>query len=68
MDTPVRVWCHTRGKRLGDCDGRSLKAVLDAIVRLGILPDDSAQFVKEVRFTQELTKEDQTVITLETIE
>lgn len=65
--TPVRIFCHTITNRLGDCDGRSLKAVLDGIVKAGILPDDSAQCVQEVRFTQELGKEDQTIITIETI-
>ena len=67
LDTPVRIKCHTRGKRLGDCDGRSLKAALDAIVSGGILPTDSAESVKEVQFTQEHWTEDQTIITIEAI-
>ena len=67
LDTPVRIRCHTRGKRLGDCDGRSLKAALDAIVTSGILPTDSAESVKEVQYTQEHWPEDQTIITIEAI-
>jgi len=67
LDTPVRILCHTISKRLGDCDGRSIKAVLDGIVTAGILPTDSHESVQEVRFTQELGTEDQTIITIETI-
>ena len=67
MDTPVHIKVHTRCKRLGDCDGRSVKAALDAIVACGILPDDNAEFVKKVSFTQEFWQEDQTIITIETI-
>jgi Holliday junction resolvase RusA-like endonuclease len=63
-----RIRCHTRAKRLGDCDGRSIKAILDGIVQAGILPDDSAKFVKEVVFTQELGTPDETIITIEEIE
>lgn len=61
------VKVHTRGRRLGDCDGRSVKAALDAIVAGGILPDDNAQIVKKVSFTQEFGEADQTIITIETI-
>lgn len=66
LDTPVRVHCHTSGKRLGDCDGRSIKAVLDAVVRSGILTDDSAKCVEEVSFTQNAGNENQTLIKIET--
>jgi len=67
LDTPVRVHCHTIGRRLGDCDGRSVKAVLDGMVKAGLLAGDSERFVKEVRFTQGYGKEDQTIITIESI-
>jgi hypothetical protein len=67
LDTPVRVYCHTIGRRLGDCDGRSVKAVLDGMVKAGLLAGDSERFVKEVRFTQGYGKEDQTIITIESI-
>lgn len=63
-----RVRCHTKGVRLGDVDGRSIKAILDGLTKAGIWSDDSAKFVKEVSFTQELGKEDQTVIEIEVIE
>jgi hypothetical protein len=68
LDTPVRVSCHTRGRRLGDCDGRSIKAALDALVIGGILPSDSYESVKEVRYTQEFASEDQTILTIEVME
>ena len=67
LDTPVHIVCHTKGKRLGDCDGRSIKAVLDAIVTSGILPTDSAESVTQVSFTQEYSDEDQTIITIKAI-
>ena len=67
LDTPVRIRCHTKGKRLGDCDGRSFKAALDAIVTGGILPTDSAKSVTQVSFTQEHSDEDQTIITIESV-
>ena len=64
LASSVRIRCHTIGKRLGDCDGRSIKAVLDALVRGGILKSDSYESVKEVCFTQEYGEEDQTIITI----
>ena len=38
--------------RLADADGLSTKAVVDAIVRAGILEDDTTQCVGEVRHRQ----------------
>jgi hypothetical protein len=64
VHSQYRVRCITRGRRLGDVDGRSIKAVLDGFTKAGIWPDDSTKFVKEVCFTQEPAEEDETVIEL----
>lgn len=62
LDTCFRVRVITRGRRLGDVDGRSCKAVFDAFTKARVWPDDSFKFIKEVSFAQELGEEDQTVI------
>jgi Holliday junction resolvase RusA-like endonuclease len=57
-----RVHVHSRRKRLADVDGLSIKAVLDGLVRAGVLPDDSAKFIKEISFTQEKAKQEEATI------
>lgn len=65
---PVRVFIHSIRNRLPDMDNISGKAVLDAIVNLGILQDDSKKWIPEQpRHTSEVGKEEKTVITIETI-
>jgi len=56
---------HSIRTRLADPDGISAKAVIDGLRACGILVDDSAEFVKEVRFSQEKGKIDSTEITIE---
>lgn len=65
LDKGLRIHVHSRLKKLGDVDGRSAKSVIDGLVVGGLLPDDSARFISEVRFTQEKWPEDETIITLE---
>lgn len=66
--TPVRVFIYSIRNRLPDMDNISGKAVLDAIVNLGILQDDSKKWIPEQpRHTSEVGKEEKTVITIETI-
>ena len=62
LATRFRVRCTTRGKRLGDVDGRSIKAVLDGFTKAGIWPDDNAESVVEVSFRQEKHDNDETII------
>lgn len=53
--------------RLIDPDNLSPKAMLDGIVHSGLLQDDSAPYVKEVRCTQEEIDKDQEETTVVTI-
>jgi hypothetical protein len=52
---------------LADHDGLSGKAVLDGIVALGILADDSTKQVAEVGHRQVKGKIERTIVTIETI-
>jgi hypothetical protein len=62
--TPVCLHIHSIRKRLADPDGVSCKAVIDGIVKAGVLQDDSAEYVKAVSYSQEQGKEDCTIITI----
>lgn len=58
---------HSKRYRLADSDGISAKYVIDALVLGGVLADDSPEFVKEVRFSQEKISKDkpeETIITV----
>lgn len=63
-NTRCNIRVHSKRKRLADPDGISAKAVLDGITKAGILTDDSAKFVKEVSFSQEIATEDETIINI----
>jgi len=52
-NTRYHIEFHSVRKRLADIDNLSGKAVLDAVVRAGILPDDSPKYVKSITHTQE---------------
>lgn len=62
-----RITVHSRRKRLADPDGISCKAVLDGLGKAGVFADDNASIISEVRYSQELAKEDETVIIVEEI-
>lgn len=69
MDKKYSIHIHSRTQRLADTDGRSIKAVIDSLTIAGILPDDSAKFVKEITQSQEITKDDEeTIIKIEIIQ
>lgn len=59
----VRI--HSVRKRLADIDGISGKYALDAIVRAGIIQDDSPRYVKSVTHTQEKGFPETTTITID---
>lgn len=50
FDSPVNIRVISYRKRNHDPDGVSVKAVLDGIVRAGILADDSTKQVKKITF------------------
>jgi Holliday junction resolvase RusA-like endonuclease len=66
LDTRVAITVTSYRKRDHDPDGISVKAVLDGIVRSGLLPDDSTKYVKEVTFKSIISKEEKTVIEITT--
>lgn len=55
---------HSYRKRLADPDGVSAKAVIDGIVKAGLLPDDSSDYIEKVSYGQEKADEEKTVITV----
>ena len=68
FDTPVRVSFHSIRQRLPDMDNLSGKAALDGIVKAGVLPDDSKEWVPERPLhTSEIGNEEKTIITIEEI-
>ena len=62
MDKRASIRVHSKRRRVADPDGISAKAVIDGLVVAGILGDDSAKFVKEVTFSQETCKVEETII------
>ena len=67
FSSPVRItFYHTR-KRLADMDGLSGKAAIDGLVAIGILTDDTAQQVKEIRNYQTKGNVEETRILIEAI-
>jgi hypothetical protein len=65
LHPPVRITIHSIRRKLADSDGISGKALIDGIVKAGLLDDDSTEFVSEVRYTQEKTDgAEKTVVTL----
>jgi len=68
VDKRVCINIHSKRKRSADPDGVSCKAVLDGMARAGVFIDDSAKYIKEVSYTQEISKDEQTIITVYPIE
>ena len=66
--TQAVLTVHSRRHRPTDADGIFSKWAIDAIVRGGVLPDDSPAYVKEVRHTQEKIPKDQTEETIITVD
>lgn len=67
LNPPVGVHVHSIRKRLADADGCSAKAVIDGIVRAGVIPDDDPANVKEVTFSQEKGEPERTIITIKEV-
>lgn len=60
----INIHIHSVRKRLIDPDGCSGKAAIDGLVHAGVIPDDSADFVSGVSYSQEKGSEERTVITI----
>jgi hypothetical protein len=54
--SPVDVTVNSFRTRLADSDGLSAKACIDSLVQCGIIADDSARYVREVRYKQTKVK------------
>jgi len=70
FNTPVIITVHSFRYRLADPDGLCAKYHIDAIVKAGLLVDDTTKEIQEVRFRQtKISKpeEERTVITLESL-
>ena len=65
--TLVNIRVISYRARKHDPDGVSVKAILDGIVRRGILADDSTEQIKSITFESIKSKEEKTVIVIETI-
>ena len=59
---PYDILVHSIRNRAADIDGISAKAAIDGLVHAGILGDDSAKWVKSIKYTQEKGKEEKTII------
>ena len=59
-----RIHVHNKRKRLADPKGISDKACIDGIVVSGILPDDRAKYVEDISEAQEISKVEETIITI----
>jgi Holliday junction resolvase RusA-like endonuclease len=52
FNTPVHILIHSFRHRLVDPDNICAKGVIDAIVRAGLLADDTTEQISEVRYKQ----------------
>jgi Holliday junction resolvase RusA-like endonuclease len=68
LDSPVNIRVISTRSRPHDTDGVSVKAVLDGIVRAGILPDDSSKQIKSITFESKQGKKENTIISIETLD
>ena len=64
-DTRACIHVHSVRKRLADPDGISAKAVIDGIVKAGLLENDTTKDIKEITFSQEKGDPEETIITIE---
>lgn len=62
-----RIHVHSRRRRLCDPDGVCAKSAIDGLVQGGLLPDDSAEYIDSVTFSQEKSVDEETIITVEGI-
>jgi hypothetical protein len=63
--SPVRIHVISYRRYDHDTEGISIKAVLDGVVALGILPGDTSKQVKSVTFESRKSKDERTTIEIE---
>lgn len=68
FSAPCRITFHHVRKRLADIDGLSGKAVIDGFVQVGILANDTAKQVTEVRHCQTKGDNEETRVVIESDE
>ncbi len=68
FDGPVGIRIVEYRHRLADPDGACAKYLLDAIISAGVLPDDSAKFVKKIEKEQIKVGRDKSEMTVVEIE
>lgn len=64
LHTRCSIRVHSLRKKLCDPDGQSAKALLDGLAKAGVFEDDSARFIKEISYSQEVAKgrDEETII------
>lgn len=67
LNTRFNIKVTSYRKRKHDPDGISIKAVLDGLIRAGILQDDSTDEINEITFKSILSKEEKTIIELDKV-
>lgn len=67
LTPPVRITVHHYRNRLIDYDNLCIKAVLDGIVRAGILADDTPEQIEEITHKQYKSKTEKTIVEIEEI-
>ena len=68
LDSRVNIHVTSYRKRKHDPDGVSVKAVLDGLVRRGLLADDSTEEIRLVTFESIKSTEEKTIIVITTDE
>lgn len=63
--SPVTIRVISYRRQDHDTDGISVKAVLDGIVKGGLLPDDKAKYVKKITFESRKNWYEKTIIEIE---
>lgn len=59
-----RIHIHHRSRQLSDATGRSHKAAVDGIVRGGLFPDDSPEYLEAINETYEQADIEETILTV----
>ena len=67
FDAPVSIHIHSLRNRPADADGLCAKWIIDSLVEVGLLADDSPRQVKSVTFSQEQIGADRVEETILTI-